>query len=190
MTALMPEEKTWEKEGVSIIFLPYENTLSVIVQAAMRQAYLYDAPTDADPDRKEIPTMVYMFYKAMPLILSVSLSEDAPRWGRFLKDMVESPTWLQNPVSDYKQIEKRADANLLFDCYAGFNETREKVFAAPPELQSPEPQKPLPDPETGVVDPDALNFTDSSTPHGEPSSNVKVLKGRGKSSAVPHQRAK
>ena len=189
ISALMPETRTWEKQGVTITYLCFENTLSIIVQAAMREAYLYDSPTESDSQAKAVPTTVFAFYKAMPLILKVDLADGAPRWGHFLKSKVESAKWLRDPIADYENIIRMGDSTILFDCYDGYLATREQAFAAPIELQSPEPLPPDPDPETGVIPEEKLNFTESSMSDGGTSSAVKVLPGQGKRSTAPRQKA-
>src|SRR5688500_13145660 len=106
MTTLMPETRVWEKQGVRITYLCYDTMLSVKVQSALRDAYLYDAPTEDDPKRREIPTDVYIFYKAMPAVIAVELVDDAPLWGQILKREIESASWLNNPVADFKRLER------------------------------------------------------------------------------------
>lgn len=185
----MPETRTWCKDGVTITYLCFATMFSHKVQSALREKYLYDSPTPEKPDRQEIPTTVYMFYMAMPLIVSVDLIDDAPIWGQMLKRAVDSPNWLIDPIADFIQMERRAPDNLLMDCYEGFKQTREQAYASPVELKEGEPLKPAADPETGEVDQTALNFTESDTRNGGQSSPVKVLKGRAKSSIAPQQTA-
>jgi hypothetical protein len=163
---LMPDEKTWEKEGVRITYLCFDTMFSLKVQTIMRKKYLYPSPTPENPDQHTVPTPVYMFYMAMPLIMSVELVDGAAGWGEKLKQAVESPEWLSDPVADFIRFERRMPTNILMDCYDGYKETREKAFVAPVELQTPEPLPPMPDPETGVVSEDAQNFTSSATPNG------------------------
>lgn len=163
---LMPDEKTWEKDGVRITYLCFETMFSLKIQTIMRKKYLYASPTPEKPDQQLVPTPVYMFYMAMPLIMSVELGDEAASWGKKLKQAVESSDWLADPAADFIHFERRLPSSILMDCYDGYKETREKAFVAPVELQSPEPQPPAPDLETGEVDQIAQNFTSSATPNG------------------------
>lgn len=192
MTTLvdMPDEKAWEKDGVRITYLCFDTPFSLRVQKVMRAKYLEDDPTPENPDQKLVPGEVYMFYAAMPLIVSVELADGASAWGKHLKREVDAPTWLNDPIADFQRLERSARIELFTEVFEGYMATREQAFVAPEILQRGEPQKPKPNPETGVIDPDALNFSESSTPNGGTPSNVKVLKGRGKSSRVPQQMVK
>jgi hypothetical protein len=187
---LMPETRTWEKQGVTIEYLCFPTLFSHTISKTMRDKYSYPAPTANDPETTEVSTPVYIFYTAMPLIVSVSLVDDAPHWGQLLKAAVEDSNWLSDPVADYVRLERRAPDNLLIDCYEGYKLTREKAYGAALELQTPPPAEPQPDPETGEVSEDALNFTMSSASDGGPSSPVKVLNGRAKRSDGLPQTAK
>jgi hypothetical protein len=187
---LMPETRVWEKQGVKITFLCYVTMLSLKVQNALREVYLYDAPTPENPQRQAVPVYVFAFYEAMPLIMSVELPDDAPLWGQILKRMIESPTWLSNPVADYKMIERTAPDQLLTNCYDGFKATRESAYIAPEEIRAGEPQHPQPDPVTGEVDQAALNFTQSSTPNGGAPLTVMPSPKQGARSQSNRQKAK
>lgn len=187
---LITDEKTWEKEGVRITYLLFSTIFSLNVENVLREKYLVPDPTPEDPNQGIVPVEVFMFYRAMPLILAVELADTAPLWGKKLKQEIESPDWLSNPVADFIRIERRMPDDLLLKCYEGYKATREKALAAPLILQGGEPQKPRPDPETGVIDPETENFTESDTANGGTPSNVKVLPEREKPSSALRRKAK
>jgi hypothetical protein len=163
---LMPDEKTWEKAGVRITYLCFETMFSLKVQNIMRAKYLRPNPTPENPDQQIVDADVYTFYTAMPLVMRVDLEDGAASWGSNLKKAVESPDWLSDPSADFERLQRRAPADLFFECYEGYKATREQSFVAPQILQLGEPKEPPADPETGEVDQAAANFTSSSTPNG------------------------
>jgi hypothetical protein len=187
---LMPDEKTWEKEGVRITYLCFDTMFSLKVQTIMRKKYLYPSPTPENPDQHIVPTPVFMFYMAMPLIMSVELEDGAKSWGKKLKQAVESPEWLSDPVADFIRFERRLPSNILMDCYDGYKETREKAFLAPDELRGGEPKPPTPDPETGGVNEDAQNFTNSNSPTGGAPLKIMPSQKQGAPSVSSRRKAK
>lgn len=187
---LMPRTKTWTSDdGVTIEYLTYDTMLKSRVNLVLREAYQYPAPVEGYPDRKEVPTAVYIFYTAMPCIVSVVTPEVAPDWALMLKTCIESRSWLNDPVSDFEQIERYAPEKLLLTAYAGFKETRETAYVAPPELQAPAP---LP-PEAYGIDGEAVqnaeNPTLSSTDSGTRSTPTMSLVKPARRQAALSQKA-
>lgn len=166
--ALMPRTKIYEKDGVSIEYLTYDTMLKSRVQLLLRAAYEYPAPQEGYPDRKEVPTAVYVFYTAMPCIVGIKTVDVPPEWGRMLKAEVESPTWLNDPIADFKRMERFAPEDLLLQAYAGFKDTRETAYVAPPELQVPAPLPPEAFGLEGEAAQDMSNPTSAATDDGTP----------------------
>lgn len=138
----MDREKVWVKDGVEITYLPFQSMLGLKVSRLLRAAYEYPLPTAENPDRKALPTEVYAFEQAMPCVLRVKLPENAPPWASILKEAVESPDWLKDPVSDFLRIERRSPPETIFNTYEGYEATREQQLRAPVELQKPLPHPP------------------------------------------------
>lgn len=135
MADLMPETRVHEVDGVKMTFLTYDTLKSFVVESVMRRAYERPAPTPENPKATGVTTEVFGFWKSMPALVSVDLPEIAPRWAVMLKKMIDSPDWLEDPVKDFKQIERFAPPESLYNATNGYFATREKVLAAPDGLQ-------------------------------------------------------
>ncbi len=160
--AVMLREKTWEKEGVTITFLTYNTMLTLKVTEVLKKAFRFPTPTEDDPDAHSLPTPVQMFYLGMPSIARVALAEDAPLWGIMLKEAVESPTWLDDPVADYRRIHRNAPAEILSHVEDGWLATRESAHLAPADLRKDPPVNPELDIE--AVAEGRIDKTDPTTP--------------------------
>jgi len=134
--SVMPETRVYEVEGVRIEYLTYPTLRSRLIEQALRAAYEKPSPTADDPDAGSVPREVFAFYRAMPSIVSVVLPETPPLWGVFLKGMIEANDWLEDPVRDFRHMRAYAPEMVVYHAFNGHEETREKVMAAPTELQS------------------------------------------------------
>lgn len=137
MADLMPETRVYEVGGVKMTFLTYDTLKSFVVETVMRRTYERPAPTPENPNARGIPNEAWGFSKAMPALISVELPGVPPRWAVMLKTMIDSHDWLEDPVKDFKQIERFAPPETLYNTTEGYYATREKVMAAPDDLKSP-----------------------------------------------------
>lgn len=142
MTLIMPREKTWSKDGVTITYLMYSTMLSLKVKELLTDEFRFPSPTIEDPDAHAIPRTVQMFYLAMPAIIRVVVTDGAPMWGEMLKEEIERHDWLDDPVADYKRVNKLLPYEVIEQADAGYLATREKAQAAPPELRNEPPVNP------------------------------------------------
>lgn len=137
MDSIMPGTRVYVHEGVEITYLTYDTIKNYIVEKAVRAEYAVPTPTEDDPTAVTLRTEPYLFYRAMPSIVSVTLPETPPIWAVYLKQMIERLNWLDDPVKDFKQLERFAPTDTLIIASRGHQETREKALAAPSELQGP-----------------------------------------------------
>lgn len=140
--SLMPREKSWTKDGVTIVYRTFNTQFNLIVAETMTKAFRFPSPTEEDSEAHAIPKAVQMFYLAMPSIVRVECESGAALWGDFLKQEVEQPTFLDNPVADYKRIQRNAPAELLTEIDEGYLATREKTYLAPDALRDDAPEDP------------------------------------------------
>lgn len=131
---VMPETRAYTfDDGVCIEYLTYTTLKAIIVEKLCLEG-LGIPGTDKN---RNVRSEVYMFYRGMPAIVRVSLPENPPAWGVVLKSVVETSEWLDDPVKDFRQLERFAPAEVILNAYEGYNKTREKALAAPIELTSP-----------------------------------------------------
>lgn len=139
---LMPREKLWSKEGVTLTYLTYPTMLSLRVGKEIEDAYRRLSRSPDFEGQTEIPILPYIFKMAMPCITSVTLIADAPLWGEQIKEEIARADWLQDPVADLKRLERYAEESLLHNIYEGYEATRESTYLAPTILRNDPPENP------------------------------------------------
>jgi hypothetical protein len=159
---LMPHKKSWvSPDGVVIEMITYRTILVDRLRDALRK-YKYEDG--------ELPDSLAAFILCAATTTDVQFDStlaphEIPLWGQFLHDMVKNPMWLRDPAKDYDAIVY-APSDMTDNWWEAYQATRDTANQAPAELQVPPPRAPEPDPETGEVDQNALNFITSNTPNG------------------------
>lgn len=138
----MIREKTWTKDHVTITYRTYNTQLNLTVSETLTKAFRFPTPTEDDPNAHSIPMLARMFYFAMPSIVKVECEEGAPLWGIVLKEEVEKPTFLEDPIADYKRIQRTAPAEMLSEAEDGYFATREVAHLAPEDIRNDPPENP------------------------------------------------
>lgn len=139
---MMDRERTWTKDGVTVTYRTYNTQHNLIVSETLTKAFRVPTPTEENPDLHSIPSSVQMFYLAMPTIVKVECEPGAALWGEILKEEIENPSFLEDPVADYKRIQRTAPAEMLLEVEVGYIATREKKHLAPEELRNDPPENP------------------------------------------------
>jgi hypothetical protein len=138
----MPREKSWSKDGVTITYRTFNTPFTVTVSEVMSAALRFPTPTPEHPDHYSINKTVQIFYLAMPAIIKVECETGAALWGEILKEEVEKPSFLDDPVADYKRFIKTAPAEIFDMIDDGYLATREKTHLAPDPLRDDAPENP------------------------------------------------
>lgn len=171
MTTLMPSKNTWvdPESGVEIEMITYR---TILVDR------LRDGLSAYKNDDGSMPDLLASFILCAATTTDVRLPEEnVPEWARWLHETIKNPTWRKNIAQTYEDLIY-APSDMIVNWWQAYLGTRDTTYDAPPELQQDPPKKPMPDPETGVVNPEALNFTNSSTPSGGNPSTIMSLPTR------------
>ena len=163
----MPSKKVWTSpEGVQIEMITYRT---------IRVDRVRDALTKYRSQDGSMPDSLSAFVLCAASTTDVVLPEvNVPDWAKWLHNLVKTPSWLGDLPQHYEGIEL-APSEMTDYWWTAYQETRDVSHAAPPELQASEPLAPEPDPETGEISPEALNFTNDDTLNGGKSSTIMSL---------------
>jgi hypothetical protein len=164
---MMPREKVWTKDGVTITFRTFNTPLNLTVAEVLTLAFRFPHPTPEDPDAHSIQKSVQVFYLAMPSIVKIECETGAALWGEILKEEIERSEFLDDPVADYKRLLKTAPIELLDMVDEGYLSTREKAHLAPEALRNEPPDSPEMDLEKRAARNGEKDPTDPSTAGGK-----------------------
>lgn len=139
---MMTRERIWTCDGVTITYRTYNTQFNLIVADTMTAAFRIPTPTKENPGMHSIPAAVQMFYQGMPSIVKVEYETGAAIWGEVLKEEFENPSFLEDPVSDYKRLLRIAPSDLLIKVEEGYMATRDKTYLAPDPLRDDPPDNP------------------------------------------------